>query len=427
MADYTDREHYIPLRRNELIDLLCGYEGVTDEEREKLRTVSRLLASLFHFEFLKTIEEVGNDYAPFDPDRETVALQESSPNDKIDKLDKLFTTFGFMLQKANYRHITEEQLKQALNSRSRWGLTMNVDFSIFDRLSVYYRGDAIGRRVFRNWRKWWREEEVEVPVYRRLVIMLRLRDEAKGKIGREVNSAGVYVKSFKDIPKDDVEMLLPGARLVMNRFDKTKVSFPLLTFLAITAWNVFKVVLAGVAAGPVGAGAVGVWSLAVGSGAYGYRSYTSYNLTKSQYSLQLTRSLYYQNLDNNAGVFYSLLNEAEQQEWREAILGYFCVLKLAPPAGYTLAEIDDCIEAFLEKHTTLKVDFEIKDAVHKLERLKLVTQTEGRYRGVPLEEAVEQLHDAWDLQFQKTIRARKVETAMLPSDLDKLEHTGPQR
>jgi hypothetical protein len=314
-----------------------------------------------------------------------------------------------MLGKANYRHITEEQLKKALLSRSRWGLTMNLDFSIFDRLSVYYRGDAIGRRVFRNWRKWWKEEEVEVPVYRRLVVMLKLRDMARNRIGREVNSTGVYVKSFKDIPKDDVEMLLPGARLVMNRFDKTRVSFPLLTFVGIAVWNVLKVVIAGVAAGPVSAGAVGVWSLAVGSGAYGYRSYASYNLTKSQYSLQLTRSLYYQNLDNNAGVFHSLLDEAEQQEWREAILGYFCLLKLAPPEGYPPGQIDNRIEQFLETHTSLKVDFEIKDAVQKLERLKLVNRDdEGRYRPGPLQDAADRLHEAWDEQFQRAIRTRFV-------------------
>ena len=36
-----------------------------------------------------------------------------------------------------------------------------------------------------------------------------------------------------------------------------------------------------------------------------------------QYQLNLTQSLYYQNIDNNAGALFRLLNEAEEQEFRE--------------------------------------------------------------------------------------------------------------
>src|SRR5262245_34284441 len=194
MAESTVREQYIPLRRKELIDLLCQ-QGLSDADQDQVRTVARLLASLYHFEFLRTIEEVTNDYAAFDPDRETVQLKEGTPAEQIDRLDRLFTTFGYMLEKANYRHITEEQIHKALASRSRWGLTMTVDFSIFDRLTIYVRGDTTGRRSFRNWKRLWKVEDVEIPVYRRLVLMLKLREQAKGVIGKEVNSEGVYLKA----------------------------------------------------------------------------------------------------------------------------------------------------------------------------------------------------------------------------------------
>ena len=45
--------------------------------------------------------------------------------------------------------------------------------------------------------------------------------------------------------------------------------------------------------------------------------------TKRRYMLNMTQSLYYQNLDNNAGVLLRLLEEGEQQEACEAILAYF--------------------------------------------------------------------------------------------------------
>lgn len=408
MSDTIKREQYIPVRRHELIDLLCKLEGVTPEQQKHWRIISNLLASLFHFEFLRTIDELAQDYAPFDPDRETATLRELVAMDRARLLESLFSTFSQLMGRANFYHVTEEELLAALKGRSRWGLSMDVDFGIFDRLAVYVRGKTTGKRSFRNWKRMWKMEDVEVPIYRRLVIMLKLREDSKARIGPEVNSNGVYIKAFKDIPQEDIEMLLPGAKLKMSNLDKTKLTFPMLTFLILTAWNVIVVPvlkLVGLAfiKGPVGAGAIGLWGLAAASGTYGYRSYYSYNFTKNQYSLQLTRSLYYQNLDNNAGVLYSLLNEAEQQEWREAILSYFCLWKAAPSEGWTAQQLYQYVEAFLATHAELKVDFEVHDAIKKLERLGLVTMDQDRLQIIPLEQAIEKLHEAWERQFKRTI------------------------
>ncbi len=408
MADYTDREHYIPVRRNELIELLCKQPGLTPEQQKQWRVVSNLLASLFHFDFLRTIDELAEDYSPFDPDRETAVLREVNTMQRSTLLDKLFSTFSTMLDRANYHHVTETELMEALEGRSRWGLSMDVDFSIFDRLAVYVRGKTKGTRIFRNWKRLWKDEEVEIPIFRRMVVMLKLREDSKLRIGPEVNSTAVYLKAFKDIPQEDMEMLLPGARLKLSNIDKTKVTFPILTFVILTAWNavivpLLKLIGLAFIKGPVGAGAIGLWGIAAASGTYGYRSYYSYNFTKNQYSLQLTRSLYYQNLDNNAGVLYSLLNEAEHQEWREAILGYFCLWKHAPSEGWTAKQLDDFIEEFLQKQTGQKVDFEIEDALKKLERLGLATVCEGKISIVPIEDAIERLHEAWEKEFNRTI------------------------
>ena len=411
MADYTDREHYIPLRRQELLDLFCRLDGVTPQQCEQWNVISKLLASLFHFEFLRDIETLAEDYAPFDPDRETTVLRQVSALRREESLDNLFSTFGGMLKKANFHHVTEAELQTALEGRSRWGLSMDVDFSIFDRLAVYVRGKTRGKRSFRNWKRFWKLEEVEIPIFRRLVIMLKLREDSKARIGPEVSTNTVYLKAFKDIPQEDIEMLLPGAKLKMSNIDKTKLTFPLLTFVILSAWNVvvmpvLKFVGLAFFQGPVGAGAVSLWGLAAASGTYGYRSYYSYNFTKNQYSLQLTRSLYYQNLDNNAGVLHHLLNEAEHQEWREAMLGYFCLWKYAPLGGWTITQLDDFIEDFLEKHTKVKVDFEIHDALVKLKRFGLVSEEEGTLRIMPIEHAIDRLHEAWETEFRRTIHGK---------------------
>ncbi len=78
------------------------------------------------------------------------------------------------------------------------------------------------------------------------------------------------------------------------------------------------------------------------------RSFRGYLQTKERYQLSLTESLYYKNLDNNAGVLMRLIDEAEEQENREALLAYFFLRRELAPAGLAAEQLDRRIEAFLE-------------------------------------------------------------------------------
>jgi hypothetical protein len=133
---------------------------------------------------------------------------------------------------------------------------------------------------------------------------------------------------------------------------------------------------------------------------YGYKQWYGFQATRQTYSLQLTQSLYYQNLDNNAGVLYHLLDEAEEQECREAILAYYYLWRFAGTEGWTAASLDDYVELDLERLAQLKVDFEIGDALDKLETLGLTEKIGDRYRAVALDRALEILDFKWDNYFQ---------------------------
>ena len=51
MAQFKDREHFIPIRRGELIDLLSAEAALKPHERDLLRQFCRLVIATFHFEF----------------------------------------------------------------------------------------------------------------------------------------------------------------------------------------------------------------------------------------------------------------------------------------------------------------------------------------------------------------------------------------
>ena len=75
-----------------------------------------------------------------------------------------------------------------------------------------------------------------------------------------------------------------------------------------------------------------------------------------------------------------------------------CVTRLAPrTVGYAS---DDYVELYLEGNAHLKVDFEIGDALDKLERLGLVKKEGEAYRAVPLGKALEVLDWRWDNYFK---------------------------
>jgi hypothetical protein len=87
---------------------------------------------------------------------------------------------------------------------------------------------------------------------------------------------------------------------------------------------------------------------------------------------------------------------------KEAIIAYGMLRR----AGRSLAkgEIDNFAEAFLKDRFGLEIDFEIHDAIGKLERIGLVTREGDAYLPVAPNEALLKLDAAWDNVFSFSAR-----------------------
>jgi hypothetical protein len=307
------------------------------------------------------------------------------------------------MERADFKHLCREDLEPCHQEVSAWGIPMNVDFSAFEYLALFARGDMVQQRTRRRWRNVYRAEVTDVPVYQRLVLILKLRSHRR--IDERVNKDCVYLKLFKDIPKLDIKMLLPGARVHLSFLDRSKIGFPLLSGLAAAAWSLLKDIGDAFAHILESTGwTTTVWTLALGGIGYGYRSFYGYQQTKQRYRLNLTQSLYFQNLDNNAGVLYRLLSEAEEQESRQTILAYYFLWRHAGPDGWTRPEAEQFAEQYLVRATHLQVAFAVSEALAKLEKLRLVERWGERFRVVPLPFALERLAETWDSYFNDKSR-----------------------
>ncbi len=399
----ADREHFIPIRVADLDDFLCVEAGpsndrpLSPDEQALVRRFTRSVALHIHAVYQGELRQLKDSYAAFDPDADPKPLQPLSPVDRQKVIARLFDTFVHLMKRANYIHMTRAEVEEVMQGASDWGVDMDVEWEAFERIEVFYRGKGISRRYRRSWQKLFRREEVAVPTFQRVAIILK--QQPHPRLGDQADTASVFLKLFKDIPQMDIEMLLPGTRIKMPGLERLKLGGSVFSTIGYVVWKLTSVSVAAVTGAlttlSVGSLFVLFSPIALILG-YCYKTWYSFQVSKQTYSLKLTQSLYYQNLDNNGGVLYRLLDDAEEQEAREMMLSYFFLWRYAGDRGWTPEELDAYIEMEIERRLHLAVDFEIEDALQKLERAKIVEVADGRYRALPIEAALERLDVVWE-------------------------------
>lgn len=407
MAEYADREHYIPVRKTDLVELLLKDAKMPPGERESFRQFSRLVSAIWHFEYHTTLETLKDDFAPFDPDAETVPLGSSAvePAKRPEAINSLFDRFTKLMERANYKRLTRKDIDDAMaGGASEFGVNMHVDFDAFERLEVYARGESDVSRTKTHPIFFWQKTEKKVPSYRRLVVMIKLRKHKR--IPDTIDTEDVFLKVFKDIPRMDLEMVLPGTSLQMPWHQQLKLGGSLVGTLGWGIYSLFTkltiAITALVTTATTFAISAAEFALFAPFGillGYGYKQWHGYQITKQQYAKMLVESLYYQNLGNNAGVLTRLIDEAEEQECRETLLAYYYLWKHAPAEGWDSKQLDEYVEMELEAKAGLKVDFEVKDALEKLEKLNIVRKVGDKYRAEPIAEGLRRLDERWDNYF----------------------------
>jgi hypothetical protein len=100
-------------------------------------------------------------------------------------------------------------------------------------------------------------------------------------------------------------------------------------------------------------------------------------------------------LNTNAGCFDYLIAASEDAEVKETFMAYSLLYLHGKPME--MEALDTLVEDWFKARFDRIIDFEIDDAIAKLERLSLVVRDGTTYRAVPLEKAVENCADNWRL------------------------------
>ena len=214
----------------------------------------------------------------------------------------------------------------------------------------------------------------------------------------------VILKIFKRVPKNDLETIFPNAVPKMSVKDKLLLWVPFVVGgVSLLSAKVIPPLI--VMYGAYKTGEIldldksktsltqGLVALGV-LGAYLFRQYSNYVSKKIKFSKMLSDSLYFKNLGNNSGVFPALIDASEEEELKETILAYAFLYKRKQPL--TADELDAQIELWFKDTFQLVMDFDVEDALKKLKKIGLGTETNGRWTVLPLEKAIIRVDEIWD-------------------------------
>lgn len=414
MNTSANTKRFIPFRKSDLVTICLGEGRLSGNDRDAFRSFCRILESVFHFEFQHTLETLKECYAPFNMDLDTRTVRGYSAHEKAELQKKLVSTMTDILRAANYREITPKDLKDALSEESLFNIRLEVNFDDFEDVIFYMRGE---NRKKETLVKYWglKKEPFEFTNYERVAVYIKFKDAsyfADKKLKNLYFTPGAtIIKLFKNVPKADLEMLFPNSEVRMKTIDKLIIGLP----AAVSGAMVVATKL-GASLLLIGS-VVSFWlgltdqevvidqhqliALGLGLGTLAgflFKQYIKFKNRKIQFMKALTDSLYFKNLDNNQGVFHHLIDDAEEEEFKEAMLAYYFLL--TEPQALTLETLDQAIESWFQTTLNCSMDFEVGDAVGKLRRLNLIEEENGILRAKSIQDARRILDHAWDNFFE---------------------------
>ncbi len=385
------------MQTTDLVDFLAQHPALKSGDQAQFRQLASLILSLLHHLYRQRHERLTYAYAPLDPDRDTLLPRVPTAAHRDELVDEVFSKVDDALNRANYRRMSSEDIQQALAAASQWGVRMRVNFDLLQRMEIYSRGYVIGRRSRRNWRKFFQYEAYDVPLYQRLVVVFRTLEGHKSS--ERYDSRKVYLRMFKNVPQQDVDMMLPASGIQMTWLDHSRIVLPSMYTFAMTLWRILRNVLLLTLVGLFKTVAmIFIVLFAIG---FGLKSMFTYSVnTRRRYLLNMAQSLYYQNLDNNGGVLFRLLEDGEQQEACEAVLAYFVTaVVLGGRPEISLGDIRKECEAILLEATGVSIAFDIDDASRDLVHLGILRMKQNHWNALCLRDAVTQLDATWDNWF----------------------------
>jgi len=398
----ASRDRYIPIRKGEIVAAVLRDERLAPEDRPAMEGLARRLGLIFHIEYFTRREALKELYVRFNPDQPGTGAVPPADDERAAFLDEIDRA----LIAANFSRVSEAELTAAAEEPGRVRAKIKIPHELFDEVRFYARGRRQREISFRTFFGL-RRETAEATVYDHVVFIAALAEELPKRRRRDtpLRPGAIYLKLFRDIAGADLDTLYPRAKAVMKVRDIAILVVPALAggvpiLLNILPALTVLLVVVGAYLGVSGTVEDDSMKKALaalsGLGAligFIMRQWIKYERQALKYAKQVADNAYFNNLTNNAGFFDMLIGASEDSEVKEALLAYFFLHIEGGPL--TEEALDAKVEAWLKAQYGADVDFEIDDALGKLDRLDLVDRDGDQITARPLAEALTKADEAW--------------------------------
>ncbi|KMZ60285.1 hypothetical protein ZOSMA_5G01520 [Zostera marina] len=196
---------------------------------------------------------------------------------------------------------------------------------------------------------------IQEPTFDRIIVVYR-------RASTEKTDRGIYIKHFKNIPMADMELVLPEKKnpsLTPMDWVKFLISVVLGLVTLITSLDAPK---------------ADFWVIVAilsGLGGYCAKIYFTFQANMVSYQSLITQSMYDKQLDSGIGTLLHLCDDVIQQEVKEVIICFFILMEMGKAS---IQDLDTRCEELIKDEFKETCDFDVEDAVQKLEKLGIVTK-----------------------------------------------------
>jgi hypothetical protein len=426
VAGVDGRHQFIPVQKQDLIEALAA-TGHSGQEQRDFQTFCSFLASYYHHQYYDELSELKAHHAWFAPHGPKPVRRRPPDLDAVYR--DFAATFDNVMAQANFVELQAAEVQALAGDHPLLDVKTRTPMDAYESVRIFCRGRT-SQTIERKGALGRRGVATIADVFDDVVVFVRFkRSEGAGKrlLSRKgaatpqaLPPGAVLIKYFRNVSRPELPMLLPDVRVVMKQKDMLLIGGPALVGGVPILMNIVPAVsvlliVAGAYLGFQGAAtqdqfakAIAALSVLIGAGLFMFRQYSNYSHRKLRYQKELADNIYFKNVNNDAGVFETLIGAAEDQEAKEALLAYHFLLTEGPVADSRA--LDERIERWLKETFAVEIDFEVTDALAKLEHLGLLTRENGRIGAVTLAEALVRLDTLWDrlYDFKRPAQTRSV-------------------
>ncbi|XP_057862405.1 uncharacterized protein LOC131070775 [Cryptomeria japonica] len=315
---------------------------------------SRLLTRFFQENHHENLPEFANKYIIF---RRGIGIDKTTDYFIMEKVDMLISrAWNWLLRISRLNKIFTRKRRSASRRESTGadGEIENLsDQELFvERIRIENMELSLRNLFSKN--------TIQEPTFERIIVVYRKAAPNKDKLQPEDRS--LHIKHFKNIPMADMELVLP---------EKKNPSLTPMDWIKFLISAVIGLVALISSLEMPQADFWVVFAILSGLAGYCAKIYFTFQQNMDTYQNLITQSMYNKQLDSGRGTLLHLCDDVIQQEVKEVIISFYILMEQGKA---TMEDLDNRCEELMQSEFDERCNFDVVDAINKLERLGIVSR-----------------------------------------------------